>query len=89
MSDILVVKKELIQTMSTRGWRFITERADVVIKQMTESALDEEEKDKADRLITDARSARKFWKQFLLSLESAKQVETADNNDEWNEVSMD
>jgi hypothetical protein len=90
MSDILLVKKEILNTQATRGWRFITERADLVIKDLTNKALDEEDKAKREEMVVEARAARKFWRELLQSLEASKnaEAETADD-DGWNEVAMD
>jgi hypothetical protein len=90
MSDLLIIKKEVIQTMATRGWRFITDRADAVIKDLTDKALDEDNKEKRDQLVTEARAARKFWQQLSQSLEASKTAEAEPTADaeEWNEVSM-
>jgi hypothetical protein len=90
MYDILLVKKEVIQTMATRGWRFITDRADAVILDLTNKALDQEDKLKREEQVVEARAARKFWRELLQSLESSKNAEAeTEENDGWNEVAMD
>lgn len=88
MSDILLIKKEVINTMATRGWRFITDRADAVILDISNKAIDEESKEKRDQLVTEAKAARKFWRELLQSLEVSKQAEVEDKDDGWNEISM-
>jgi len=88
MSDILLIKKEIIQTMATRGWRFVTDRADAVIKDLTDKALDQEDKSKREELVTEARAARKFWRELLQSLEASKTAEADTKDDGWNEISM-
>lgn len=91
MSDVLLIKKEVIQTQATRGWRFITERADSVILKMQNDAIDQEDKAKSETLVTEARAAKKFWKKLLESLAASTEVdaETTDQEDteQWNEVS--
>lgn len=86
-AEILLRKKEIITTQATRGWMFTVERAEAIIKQMTDLALDEPDREKREQLVTEARSARTFWRQFLSSLESFKNVD-AEPVDEWNEISM-
>jgi hypothetical protein len=85
MSDILLIKKEVINTMATRGWHFVTDRADAVIKDLTDKALDEESKEKRDQLVTEARAARKFWQQLSQSLQASTQVD-GEGSENWYEV---
>ena len=86
--DILLIRKELINTMATVGWRFVTDRADAVIKDLMEKALDAEDKATRDELVSEARSARKFWRQMLASLEASKNAE-AETEGDWYEVATD
>jgi hypothetical protein len=79
-AELMLRKREIIATQATRGWLFTVERADAVIKQMTDAALDEPDKDKREQLFTEARAARAFWRQFLGSLESFKNVDAPDDS---------
>jgi hypothetical protein len=68
-------KRDIVATTATRGWFFITERAEAIIKTLTNEAIDCEDKEDSERLVTEARAARKFWKQLSQALEASKQVE--------------
>jgi hypothetical protein len=85
MSDILFIKKEVLNTMSTRGWHLIKERADAVILDMSNKAIDEEDKDKSETLVTEARAAKKFWTRLQQSLQSSTQVDS-EGSEDWYEV---
>jgi hypothetical protein len=88
---LMLRKKEIIATTATRGWHFITEQANAVINRMSEAAIDEESKDKSERLVSEARAARKFWKQLQQTLEASKQVEVegAGDSDDWQDVATE
>jgi hypothetical protein len=89
--QLMLRKKEIVTTTATRGWLFIVERADAVIKQMSNDAIDEEDEVKSKRLVYEARAARKFWQSLTSSVEASKQVEVegAGDSDSWHDVATD
>jgi hypothetical protein len=88
-AQLMLVKKEVIATLATRGWYFVNERAKAVITKMTSDAIDCEDKAKSETLVTEARAAKKFWNQLQQSLQVSTQVDGEVPDDGWNEVSMD
>jgi hypothetical protein len=94
--DLMLRKKEIIATTATRGWYFINEQADAVLKRMIDAAIDCDQKEDSEKLVTEARAARKFWKQLQQTLEASKQVEVEgagdssdDSADGWYEVAAE
>lgn len=90
-STLMMRKHEIINTTATRGWFFITERANQIIAKMTDEAIDCEDKERSADLVTEARAARKFWNQLSQALEASKQVEAeedtaGDSDDDFYEV---
>jgi hypothetical protein len=89
--DLMLRKKEIIATTATRGWFFITDQANSVINRMSDAAIDEENPEKSERLVSEARAARKFWKQLQQTLDASKQVEVegAGDSDDWIDIATD
>jgi adenosine deaminase len=88
-ADLMLRKRDIVATTATRGWFFIAERAETIIKQLTNEAIDCENKEDSGRLVTEARAARKFWKQLTQALEASKQVEVeseTDSDSNWYDV---
>jgi len=58
---------------------------------MSDEAIDCEDKERRETLVTETRAARKFWKQLQQTLDASKQAEAegADDSDNWYEVAMD
>jgi hypothetical protein len=84
-------KKEIVTTTATRGWLFIVERAEAVIKKMSNEAIDEEDEAKSKRLVYEARAARKFWQSLTSAVDASKQVEVegAGDSDDWYDVASE
>jgi hypothetical protein len=88
-ATLMLVKKEVLNTMATRGWHFIDERAAAVIQKLKDDAIDNEDEAKGKVQVIEARAAKKFWNQLQQSLQISTQVDGETPDDEWNEVSMD
>jgi hypothetical protein len=88
---LMKVKHELIQTMATPGWRSLIDRAEAVIRQMSSTAIDCEDKAKSETLVTEARAAKKFWNSLVGSVTASTVVDGPDdsNGDDFYEVAME
>jgi hypothetical protein len=89
-AQLMLVKKEVLNTMATRGWYFVNERASAVIQKMMTDAIDQEDEGKSKTAVTEARAAKKFWNSLIQSLQISTQISDSEteDNDGWNEVSM-
>lgn len=71
----LAVKQAFIRITADQSWSVIRELADEVVYELEQKALKEDDKEKRDAYIFDARGARKFWEKLLKAIELAKESE--------------
>jgi hypothetical protein len=88
-SNLMVRKHEVIQTTGSRGWVIMKQMADDAIQQMINKAIDEADETKGEQLRKNAQAARQFWKLFMGHVESIKDLDVANEQDDWYEVACE
>lgn len=71
----LAIKQAFIRLTSDASWPVLRELAEEVVYNLEQKALTEDDRDKRDAYIFDARGARKFWAEWLRQIELAKNGE--------------
>lgn len=89
-SNLLLRKKELINTTATHGWRFVKELGETVVRAKERKAIDEEDDTKGASLRREAKVARQFLNEFFQLIEQMKQVEGESSDEkDWYEVATE
>lgn len=83
----VAVKAALIRLSSDPCWSVIREFAEDAVYSLEQKAIQEDDKEKRDTFICDARGARRFWKALLTAVDLAKGVDKQDD-DNFLEVVM-
>lgn len=78
----LAVKAALLRITSDPSWAVIRDLADQTVYAMEQKALSEDDKEKREAFIFDARGARKFWAKWLGLIQVARDGEAGEAPEE-------
>ncbi len=84
-NELLRTKAAFIQLTNFPGWEYLRQFAEMTIANLERKALVEDDRDKREGFIHDARGARKFWNSLTGGIEATKSAntETEDVHEEF------
>lgn len=81
---LMHIKKELVTTTNTAGWRYIQQMAANIVEQLTEKAITEEDDVKGNNLRREAKALSQGFKVLFEGIEASKQISENNNEEpEW------
>lgn len=80
------MKAAFLQLIATAGWEYFQKFAEATIRELEAKALSEDDREKRETYIADARGARKFWtgmKERIYTASTQNTEEPEDPADEF------
>jgi hypothetical protein len=90
-NELIRTKLAFVQLTAFPGWEYLRQTAEMTIVALERKALSEDDRDKREQFIHDARGARKFWEVLTGAIDRTKaaSTETEDIHDEFYAVVSD
>lgn len=79
--QLMLLKKEVVTTTNTPGWRYVMQIAEQLVKAAETAVIAEQEETKIVGLQRKAQAAREFLNEFRRKIEATRQVETPSPDD--------
>lgn len=79
----MAIKRELVATTSTAGWRYIQQIANNVITAAERAAIDEDDEAKGALLRRKAQAMRKGFTDLWTTIEATKQIGIEPTEPDW------